>query len=151
MIMDELLRTPCSGSPTSQKAARAQKGVHREMRRSAEVRDALLRFYEVFPAGELEEFAQIIVRENEGVLVIGTDPAQWTEGREQWIEAREAVVHAMEGLCFEADEQPHGYEEGSIGSRGAARASFREGRTGEVRRISLPRTPVNRGKGLYKK
>jgi hypothetical protein len=26
-----------------------------------------------------------------------------------------------------------------------------ERRQGEVRRISLPRTPVNRGKGLYKK
>jgi hypothetical protein len=32
-----------------------------------------LRFYEVFPAGNLEGFAQILVRENEGVVVIGTD------------------------------------------------------------------------------
>jgi hypothetical protein len=85
------------------------------MHRSAEVRDALLRFYEVFPAGNLEGFAQIIVRENEGVVVIGTDPAQWTEGREQWIAAREAVVHAMEGLRFEAGEEPHGYEGGLMG------------------------------------
>jgi ketosteroid isomerase-like protein len=96
-------------------APRAQKGVHRKMRRSAEVRDALLRFYEVFPAGDLEDFAQIIVRENEGVVVIGTDPAQWTEGREQWIAAREAVVHEMEGLRLEAGEEPHCYEEGSMG------------------------------------
>ena len=85
------------------------------MRRSAEVRDALLRFYEVFSAPDLEGFAQIIVRENEGVVVIGTDPAQWTEGREQWIAAREAVVHALEGLRIEAGEEPHGYEEGSMG------------------------------------
>jgi hypothetical protein len=85
------------------------------MHRSAEVRDALLRFYEVFPAGNLEGFAQILVRENEGVVVIGTDPAQWTEGREQWIAAREAVVHAMEGLRFEAGEEPHGYEGGLMG------------------------------------
>jgi hypothetical protein len=100
---------------TMSMAAGAQKGVHRKMRRSAEVRGALLRFYEVFPAGDLEEFAQIIVRENEGVVVIGTDPAQWIEGREQWMAAREAVVHAMEGLRFEAGEEPHGYEEGSMG------------------------------------
>jgi hypothetical protein len=85
------------------------------MRRSAEVRDTLLRFYEVFPAGDLEGFAQIITHEDEGVVVIGTDPAQWTEGREQWLAAREAVVHEMEGLRFEAGEEPHGYEEGSMG------------------------------------
>jgi hypothetical protein len=85
------------------------------MQWSAEVRDTLLRFYEVFPAGAPERFAQIIAREDEGVLVIGTDPAQWTEGREQWLEAREAVVHAMEGLRFEAGEEPRGYEEGSMG------------------------------------
>jgi hypothetical protein len=41
------------------------------------------------------------VRENEGIVVIGTDPAQWTEGRERWMAAREAVVQAMEGLRFE--------------------------------------------------
>jgi hypothetical protein len=49
------------------------------------------------------------------VLKLGTDPAQWTDGREQWIAAREAVVHAMAGLRFEAGEKPHGYEEGSLG------------------------------------
>jgi hypothetical protein len=85
------------------------------MRRSAEVRDTLLRFYEVFPAGDPERFAQIIAQQDEGVLVIGTDPAQWTEGREQWLAAREAVVRAMEGLRFEAGEEPRGYEEGSMG------------------------------------
>jgi SnoaL-like domain len=85
------------------------------MRRSAEVRDTLLRFYEVFPAGDPERFAQIIAQQDEGVLVIGTDPAQWTEGRERWLAAREAVVHAMEGLRFEAGEEPRGYEEGSMG------------------------------------
>jgi hypothetical protein len=55
------------------------------------------------------------VREDEGIVVIGTDPAQWTEGREQWIAAREAVIREMEGLRLEAGEEPHGYEEGSMG------------------------------------
>ena len=67
------------------------------MRRSAEVRDTLLRFYDVFPAGDPEGFAQIIAQEDEGVLVIGTDPGDWAEGRERWIAAREALMHTMEG------------------------------------------------------
>jgi ketosteroid isomerase-like protein len=87
------------------------------MRRSTEVRDALLRFYEVFSAEDLERFAQIIAQEeNEGVLVIGTDPGDWLEGREQWIAAREALMEGRwEGLRLEAGEQPHSYEEGSMG------------------------------------
>ena len=97
-------------------AAKGQKGVHTEMRRSAEVRDTLLRFYEVFSAGDLEGFAQIIAQEDdEGVLVIGTDPGDWAEGRERWIAAREALMHAMEGLRLEAREETQGYEEGSMG------------------------------------
>jgi hypothetical protein len=86
------------------------------MRRSAQVRDTLLRFYEVFSAADLEGFAHIIAQEEqEGVLVIGTDPGDWAEGRERWIAAREALMHAMEGLRLEAGEEPHGYEEGSMG------------------------------------
>jgi hypothetical protein len=86
-----------------------------EMRRSAEVRDALLRFYEVFSAADLEGFAQIIAQEDEGILVIGTDPGDWAEGRERWIAAREALMHAMPGLRLEAGEEPRGYEEGLMG------------------------------------
>ena len=86
------------------------------MRRSAEVRDTLLRFYEVFSAPDLEGFAQIITQEaDEGVLVIGTDPGDWAEGRERWIAARETLTHSMEGLRLEAGEEPQGYEEGSMG------------------------------------
>jgi SnoaL-like protein len=85
------------------------------MRRSAEVKDTLLRFYEVFSTPDLEGFAHIIAQEDEGVLVIGTDPGDWAEGRERWIAAREALTHSMEGLRLEAGEEPRGYEEGSIG------------------------------------
>ena len=85
------------------------------MRRSAEVRDTLLRFYEVFSAPDLEGFAQMITQEDEAVLVIGTDPGDWAEGRERWIAAREALTHIMEGLRLEAGEEPRGYEEGSMG------------------------------------
>jgi hypothetical protein len=86
------------------------------MRRSAQVRDTLLRFYEVFSAADLEGFAQIIAQEeDEGILVIGTDAGDWAEGRERWIAAREALMHTMEGLRLEAGEEPQGYEEGSMG------------------------------------
>jgi hypothetical protein len=86
------------------------------MRRSAEVKDTLLHFYEVFSAPDLKGFARIITQEaDESVLVIGTDPGDWAEGRERWIAAREALTHSMEGLRLEAGEEPQGYEEGSMG------------------------------------
>jgi SnoaL-like domain len=86
------------------------------MRRSAEVTDTLLRFYEMFSAPDLEGLAQIITQEaDQSVLVIGTDPGDWAEGRERWIAAREALTHAMEGVRLEAGEEPQGYEEGSMG------------------------------------
>jgi flavin reductase (DIM6/NTAB) family NADH-FMN oxidoreductase RutF len=70
---------------------------------------------EVVAAPRVEEAAVSMECVLDWVLQLGTDPAQWTEGREQWIAAREAVAHAMEGLRFEACEEPHGYEEGSMG------------------------------------
>ena len=94
---------------------RVRKG-YPEMRRSAEIRDTLLRFYEAFSAPDLEGFAQVIAQKgDEGILVIGTDPGDWAEGRERWIAAREALTHSMEGLRLEAGEEPQGYEEGSMG------------------------------------
>ena len=85
------------------------------MQPSAEIRDALLRFYEVFSAQDLQSGAQMIAQQAEGVLAIGTDSTQWTEGREQWIAATEALMHEMEGFRMEAGEVPHCYEEGSMG------------------------------------
>ena len=112
--MQQLHWAPVDG--TMPMVAKEQKGVHTEMRHSTEVRDALLRFYEVFSAEDLEGFAQIIAQEaDEGVSVIGTEPGDWSEGREQWIAAREALMRAMEGLRLEAGEEPQGYEEGSMG------------------------------------
>jgi ketosteroid isomerase-like protein len=86
------------------------------MRRSAEVKATLLRFYEVFSAADLEGLARILAQEEEdGLLVIGSDPTQWVEGREQWLAAREALVREMEGLRLESGEEPYCYEEGSMG------------------------------------
>jgi len=57
----------------------------------------------VFSAADLESLAEIIAQEDEGILVIGTDPGDWIEGREQWIAARKALMEGMwEGLRLEA-------------------------------------------------
>lgn len=54
---------------------------YREMQRSAELRNALLRFHELFSTEDLEGFARILAQEEaEGVLVIGPDPGEWVEG-----------------------------------------------------------------------
>jgi len=85
------------------------------MQPSAEVRDTLLRFYEVFSPEDLQSLAQMIAQQAaEGVLAIGT-AGEWIEGREQWIPATEALMNEMEGLRLEAGEEPRGYEEGSMG------------------------------------
>jgi hypothetical protein len=70
----------------------------------------------VFSAADLESLAEIIAQEDEGILVIGTDPGDWIEGREQWIAARKALMEGMwEGLRLEAGKELRGYEEGSMG------------------------------------
>ena len=84
------------------------------MQPSAEVRDVLLRFYEVFSAQDLQSVAQMIAQQAEGILAIGT-AGEWIEGREQWIAATEALMHEIEGFRMEAGEEPHCYEEGSMG------------------------------------
>jgi len=85
------------------------------MQPSAEVRDTLLRFYEVFSSQDLQSVAQIIAQQAaEGVLAIGT-AGEWLEGREQLLAALEAQMNEMEGFRMEAGEEPHCYEEGSMG------------------------------------
>ena len=85
------------------------------MQPSTQVRDTLLRFYEVFSAQDLQSLAQIIAQQPaESVLAIGT-AGEWLEGREQLIAALEAQMNEMEGFRLEAGEEPHCYEEGSIG------------------------------------
>jgi ketosteroid isomerase-like protein len=85
------------------------------MQPSAEVRDTLMRFYEVFSAQDLQSAEQMIAQQAEGVVAIGTAAGEWLEGREQWIAATEALMHEMEGFRMEAGEEPHCYEEGSMG------------------------------------
>jgi ketosteroid isomerase-like protein len=84
------------------------------MQPSAEVRDTLLRFYEVFSPEDPQSVTQMIAQQAEGVLAIGT-AGEWLEGREQLLAALEAQMNEMEGFRMEAGEEPHCYEEGSMG------------------------------------
>ena len=84
------------------------------MQPSAEVRDTLLRFYEVLSPEDPQSVAQMVAQQAEGVLAIGT-AGEWLEGREQSIAALEAQMNEMEGFRMEAGEEPHCYEEGSMG------------------------------------
>ena len=47
-------------------------------------------------------------------MAIGT-AGEWLEGREQLLAALEAQMNEMEGFRMEAGEEPHCYEEGSMG------------------------------------
>jgi hypothetical protein len=78
MDLQQMHRASVSG--TMSMAAKGQKG-STQMQRSAEVRDTLLRFYEVFSAADLEGVAQN-AQQAEGVVAIGT-AGEWIEGREQ--------------------------------------------------------------------
>ena len=64
------------------------------MRRSAEVKDTLLHFYEVFSAPDLEGFAQIITQEaDESVLVIG-----WVADRPRAVLPEGAISTRLTGV-----------------------------------------------------
>jgi hypothetical protein len=83
------------------------------MEQSAEVRDAMLRFYDRFSAGDVEGFAQAITAW-EGAFVIGTDPGEWADGRATWIAGYQEQVTAIPGIRMEAGDL-RGYAEGPLG------------------------------------
>lgn len=83
------------------------------MEQSTGVREAMLRFYERFSAGDAAEFARSVSRERDS-LVIGTAPTEWYDGRDKWLAAFEEQIAAIPGIRLEAGEL-RCWEEGSIG------------------------------------
>jgi hypothetical protein len=80
------------------------------MQESADVRAALLRFYEAFTQaspGDMESFDRVFTRE-QGLSVIGTNYQEWVVGREQGTQA-----WGMEGIGIEAGE-PLAWEDGDF-------------------------------------
>jgi hypothetical protein len=71
------------------------------------------RFYQLFSAGDVEGFAQIITQ-REDAFVIGTDPGEWQDGRATWIAGYEEQITAIPGVRLEAGDL-RGYAEGTLG------------------------------------
>jgi hypothetical protein len=78
------------------------------MQQSAEVRDAMLRFYDRLSASDVASFDQLVSQEP-ATLVIGTAPGEWVTERD-----RMRFGFETEGVPIQAGE-PAGYEEGSLG------------------------------------
>lgn len=77
------------------------------MQQSADVREAMLRFYDRLSASDLGSFDELVSRE--ATLIIGTAPGEWIEDRD-----RMKFGFETEGVRLEP-EDPRGYEEGSMG------------------------------------
>ncbi len=78
------------------------------MLQSAEVRDAMLRFYDRLSASDVGSFDEL-VSQGPATLIIGTAPGEWVTERE-----RMRFGFETEGFRIEAGEDPAGYEEGSL-------------------------------------
>jgi ketosteroid isomerase-like protein len=77
------------------------------MQESADVRDAWLRFADRLTAGDMAAFDEIVSPDVK--LIIGTDPEEWVEDREQM-----KLGFQTEGLGLKARD-PRGYADGSLG------------------------------------
>jgi ketosteroid isomerase-like protein len=62
------------------------------MNPSAEIRDAVLRFYEAVATGDVSALERLISRER-GVLAIGSDPNEWWAGYDAIQQAFKAQFH----------------------------------------------------------
>lgn len=94
------------------------------MEESARARDALLRFYDAFTAavpGDMATFDRVFTSE-QALLIIGTAPHEWVEGRENATSA-----WGMEGVGLEAGD-PEAWERGPV-AWAADRPSFVFGET----------------------
>jgi ketosteroid isomerase-like protein len=78
------------------------------VQRSADVREAMLRFYDRLSAGDVASFDQLVSRDP-ATLVIGTAPGEWVTDR-----ARLRFGFEAEGVGIDAGD-PVGYAEGSLG------------------------------------
>jgi SnoaL-like domain len=78
------------------------------VQQSADVRAAMLRFYDRLSASDVASFDQL-VSQDPATLVIGTAPGEWVTER-----ARLRFGFEAEGVGIQAGD-PTGYQEGSMG------------------------------------
>lgn len=84
------------------------------MRQSVTGLDALMRWYDVFSAGDVDAFAELLTADEEAALVIGTDPSQWEAGRRTWVAAYRSQLSQLPGLRLRSGNEPSCFEEGSV-------------------------------------
>ena len=78
------------------------------MRRSEEVRDAMVHFCERLSEGDVASFDELVSQEP-ATLIIGSAPGEWLTDRD-----RLRFPFEVEGMRLETKD-PVGYEEGSLG------------------------------------
>ena len=83
------------------------------MQRWPSVEAAVRRFYELFSANDVDDFAAGLSPEPDG-MVIGTGPTEWYEGRDTFVGAYAEQIAAIPGIRLEAGN-PRGWEEETVG------------------------------------
>ena len=84
------------------------------MERSPELRDLTLRLYEAMSRGDVSFFERVTSRQ-EGLLAIGTDPAEWWDSYDRLAQAFRTQVEEMGGALPVVGGDPQAYQEGSVG------------------------------------
>jgi ketosteroid isomerase-like protein len=84
------------------------------MEQSAEVKEAILRFYEGLSSGDTAAIGRLFSR-REGVLNIGTDPEEWWTGHDNIVRVFEAQVAEMGGSFPIEAGDPQAYAAGDVG------------------------------------
>ena len=83
------------------------------MEQSTELRDLLLQSYEALSSGDHSFFERYFSRKD-GVLAIGTDPAEWWQGYATITRVFKTQLEEAGGFPILADT-PQAYSEGAIG------------------------------------
>ena len=78
---------------------------------STAVANAMKRFYEVREREDLDALADLM-SEGEGVHVIGTDDAEWIEGRDGWLSV---AAQPSDMVAIEPSPGMTAFEEGDLG------------------------------------
>lgn len=84
------------------------------MKRSPDVKNAMLRMYSAYSAGDVAALLELSSREA-GILAIGTDPEEWWEGYDLIAGVTEAFFPEVGGTVELISGDLSAFEEGTVG------------------------------------
>ena len=84
------------------------------MERSAELRDFTLRVYQAMTSADVGYLEGVLSRQ-EGLVAIGSDPAEWWTGYDDLVRAFRVQFAEMGGAFPVTAGDPQAYQEGSVG------------------------------------